>query len=552
MRFYTGGNYNTALGNSALYEATSGANNTGAGYGALFHNTSGSNNTAMGYFAGNPTAFQNTTGSNNTFLGANSGVGNQLALNYATAIGAGAVVGQNNAMVLGGPAGGAAAVNVGIGTATPGATLDVEGTTPTVNFGSTANPATFTVNGSLNVTGAVTCGSGCGGGGGGGITSVTGTNGVNAVTSGSAVTLSLNPAYANTFTSTQTINTSTGNGVSATSSSSSSSGLSGSNTSTSGLANGVAGSTNSPLGSGVVGVNQSTATLGGGYGVYGLAGSPANVGVGGVNNTTAAGSAYGVFGQSFGSTGAGVYGTGIGSGVTGSTSSPTGSGVVATNFATSGNAYAVYAQSSSSPSGTGVYGTGSAAGVYGVAASSTGTGVVGVSNAGWAGFFQGSVDITNNLSVVNNAQVLGNLSVTGNTVSGTLSVGGDTPMSHSPTLTWTGFLPGNLGNAPTGGVFIPDRAITITRFITYGNSMGGDCAQEALVNLYTVSGSTQTFLTGLTEDPVLATPLIDSGPISIPIAAGTQLLIGSVPASSCTLIGQSPSDVNVTVQYMMQ
>jgi len=47
-------------------------------------------------------------------------------------------------------------VNVGIGTTAPGATLDVEapsGSTPTVNFGSTSNPATLTVNGSATFSG---------------------------------------------------------------------------------------------------------------------------------------------------------------------------------------------------------------------------------------------------------------------------------------------------------------------------------------------------------------------------------------------------------------
>ena len=555
LRFYTGGNYNTALGNSALYEATSGSNNTGAGYEALFHNTSGSNNTAMGYNAGNPTGFQNTTGSNDTFLGANSGVGNQLALNYATAIGSGALVGQNNAMVLGGPAGSAAAVNVGIGTATPQATLDVEGTAPTVNFGSTSNQATLTVNGSLNVTGAVTCGSGCGGGGGGGITNVIAGTDLTGGGTGPTVTLNLNTSATdlrysqlgatNTFTNTQTINTSTGNGVSATSSSGSASGLSGSNTATTGSGNGVAGSTSSPLGSGVVGVNLSTATSGGGYGVYGLAGAPANVGVGGVNNTTAAGNAYGVFGQSFGSTGAGVYGTGIGSGVTGSTSSPTGSGVVATNFASSGNAYGVYAQSSTSSTGTGVYGTGSAAGVTGQAASSNGIGVLGLNSAGWAGFFQGSVNITNNLSVVNNAQVLGNAAVTG-----TLSVGGDTPMSHSPRMTFSGTVANfTTSQFQPAGYFVPDQAIVITRLTTAtGNQDNISQCDPGFSQMGFIAGSNPVYL--ITTGNV---SYADSGPLNIPVAAGAPIQIVGLEASGGNgSFCQSGGNMTATIQYAMQ
>jgi len=68
----------------------------------------------------------NTSGSNNTFLGYQSGPGSTTQLTNATAIGANALVSENNALVLGGT--GANAVNVGIGTATPASTLDVQGT----------------------------------------------------------------------------------------------------------------------------------------------------------------------------------------------------------------------------------------------------------------------------------------------------------------------------------------------------------------------------------------------------------------------------------------
>jgi trimeric autotransporter adhesin len=147
MSNYTSGSYNTALGNSALSQDQTGSSNTAAGYSALRENTSGSNNTALGYYAGMPSVFNNTTGSNNTFLGAASGPGAQLALNYATAIGAGAVVGAPNALALGGPAGSGADVSVGIGTATPQATLDVVGG---ANFSGTVNIANLNVTGTLS------------------------------------------------------------------------------------------------------------------------------------------------------------------------------------------------------------------------------------------------------------------------------------------------------------------------------------------------------------------------------------------------------------------
>jgi len=62
----------------------------------------------------------NNTGSNNTALGYNAGPdSNSTNLDYATAIGAGAVVSASNSLVLGGPLGSSSMVKVGIGTATP-------------------------------------------------------------------------------------------------------------------------------------------------------------------------------------------------------------------------------------------------------------------------------------------------------------------------------------------------------------------------------------------------------------------------------------------------
>jgi trimeric autotransporter adhesin len=205
----TTGNANSASGTQSLFYNTMGSANSASGFKALFNNTTGNNNTALGFTAGNPTNSANTTGSNNTFVGSTANSGTQTNLNNATAIGANAQVTVINALVLGSifgtngcdtPCG---SVSVGIGTTAPGATLDVEAPSgnpaPTVNFGSASNPATFTVNGNATIAGAgnalffpdgskqTTAYTG----GGGGITSVTGTNGVNATTSGGAVTVGL-------------------------------------------------------------------------------------------------------------------------------------------------------------------------------------------------------------------------------------------------------------------------------------------------------------------------------------------------------------------------
>jgi endosialidase-like protein len=154
----TTGNYNTASGFQALVSNITGTYNTASGVAALFLNdtgghdsafgtcalantfgttgmtgpcggvptlTSGSGDTAVGFSAGRT----NTTGQANTFLGfgadASSGT-----LSNATAIGAYAVVGESNALVLGsinGFNGATSSVNVGIGTSTPGHALDVVG-----------------------------------------------------------------------------------------------------------------------------------------------------------------------------------------------------------------------------------------------------------------------------------------------------------------------------------------------------------------------------------------------------------------------------------------
>ena len=133
------GSENTASGVQALQANSSGGNNTAAGYLALNLNTLGSDNTADGDSAlrENTTGFRNTaigesalvtnvTGSNNTALGDDADV-TANNLTNATAIGAFATVSESNALVLGctNCQFGTSPPNVGIGTATPSATLDV-------------------------------------------------------------------------------------------------------------------------------------------------------------------------------------------------------------------------------------------------------------------------------------------------------------------------------------------------------------------------------------------------------------------------------------------
>jgi hypothetical protein len=91
------GNNNVGIGHQANGAAAGGSNNTAVGYNALAGNTSG-NNTAVGYQA----LDANTSGTSNTAIGNNADVGSG-SLTNATAIGADAVVNDNNTVMLGSP-----------------------------------------------------------------------------------------------------------------------------------------------------------------------------------------------------------------------------------------------------------------------------------------------------------------------------------------------------------------------------------------------------------------------------------------------------------------
>jgi hypothetical protein len=149
LNFNSTGADNTASGQAALYRNTTGNGNTASGYDALFSNTTGNQNTAVGIQAGtNPPALTlPTTGSNSTFVGAFA-TATVDGLTNATAIGYSAQVGESNALVLGGTGGNA--VKVGIGTATPAYTLDVQGT------GNFTGPVTFAAGQTFPGTGTVT------------------------------------------------------------------------------------------------------------------------------------------------------------------------------------------------------------------------------------------------------------------------------------------------------------------------------------------------------------------------------------------------------------
>lgn len=134
----TTGTRNVALGNSALNGSITSSDNTAIGYRAYWLGT-GANNTAVGAnsgtgfsFSGNNTFLGKDAGStspgsgsggNNTFVGYNSNADSGATnLSNVTVVGANAIVGVSNAVVLGDTS-----AKVGIGHGYPASKLDVSG-----------------------------------------------------------------------------------------------------------------------------------------------------------------------------------------------------------------------------------------------------------------------------------------------------------------------------------------------------------------------------------------------------------------------------------------
>jgi hypothetical protein len=113
----TTGNSNSFFGFASGYHNTTGEFNTFVGRRSGINSLDGSSNTFIGSGAGDI----NESGGSNTIIGAAANLGANNLTN-ATAIGANAVVSASNSLVLGD-----GTVNVGIGTASPDARLQVNG-----------------------------------------------------------------------------------------------------------------------------------------------------------------------------------------------------------------------------------------------------------------------------------------------------------------------------------------------------------------------------------------------------------------------------------------
>lgn len=115
------GNFNTVIGNQALNAYYGNTRTVSIGY---YSGTSASNNT-------------NVIARDNTFIGSSTKISDAITsgtIEYATAIGAGSIVGASNSIILGRVSANVAVDNVGIGTITPSNPLHVTAAANPVKF----------------------------------------------------------------------------------------------------------------------------------------------------------------------------------------------------------------------------------------------------------------------------------------------------------------------------------------------------------------------------------------------------------------------------------
>jgi len=146
---------------------------------------------------------------------------------------------------------------------------------------------------------------------------------------------------------------------------------------------------------------------------------------------------------------------------------------------------------------------------------------------------------------------------------GKVSIGGDTPMSSNPRMTFSGaLLMSFCGDATCGcsigcdptptpsGYFVPDRNITVTRMsVSLGNAVDPSCSQLPEIIL----GTGGVFWTALYTLHIPAnTRQIDSGPISVNVDSGTGVWFTGGGTGGCTLGSSGGGNAFINVQYVMR
>jgi hypothetical protein len=128
-------------------------------------------------------------------------------------------------------------------------------------------------------------------------------------------------------------------------------------------------------------------------------------------------------------------------------------------------------------------------------------------------------------------------------------VGPQGPGGPTPHMFITGVFPGSLTFGQMGAYVIPDEGIVITRmsYFTQG-APGSFCSPVGTISL--INGNTFA-LPGI-HDMLLTLRADDSGPLSIPVAANTPLVLEVSVGPRCPLGTPGPEDATVSVEYVMQ
>jgi hypothetical protein len=597
------GTNNTAYGNQALALNTDGYYNTAVGALALF-NTLGYYNTGVGL----QTLTNNTTGNYNVGFGYNAGPDASTPnLNNSAAIGSYADVTQSNSLVLGsinGINGASADTLVGIGTTAPKAKLDVHGTANFTGLVTFAAGQTFP--GAGTITG-VTAGTDLiGGGTTGGVTlNVDTTKVVTAITAGTGLTgggsggvqtLNLDTTKvpqlgaANTFTGIQTMN---GNLIATTVGIGTSTPLAPlhiDHVSPSGGQDGVM--VTNGKGANIASLAiQNTATGGSRLREGAATGSSYVASSGSLSFTTndsGTPNAPSGAAMTIDTTGR----VGIGAGLTpafplhvsgeirgegGLSLSSTGpfnvdkafvpggrltilpNGNVGINNANpqsildvSGSVNIAQSLNSSGSIFVAVNGSFGGGLTVGAGINTTGGATIGA-NLGVDGTatvvgdtsLNSNAVVGGNINVGGSTFVNGNVGVGGNVDANSLIIGGDNVMTSAPHMFITGFFPGNIGINETAAYVIPSKNILITRMSYKLGTNASLCAIGGTLSISYDSTGTSIYHMGMGSSNTA-----DSGPLAIPVAANSPLILTVSSAPVCPPAG-GVANAAVSVEYVM-
>ena len=178
-------------------------------------------------------------------------------------------------------------------------------------------------------------------------------------------------------------------------------------------------------------------------------------------------------------------------------------------------------------------------------------------NIGVNGTIQGSLMVNNTLQVVGTASLGGPVFTSGTVdmtgllkTEGGLAFPGDPTMHSAPHMYLTGYVQGPMAAFTVSHpIFsVPSRDIVITRLTANGvNTCPG--YGNVVVGLSVLTGNGPSTLFSLN---LPGTGSSDSGALSIAVAANTQLSVYVDDAEQCPSFDSAPSDIPVSVEYVMR